>query len=65
MAVVLFSLGPSPLNRSTSGAQRAVLEEEFPADQFSTVIEAINVTVSDWNINWKALLAYMYPRVFI
>lgn len=65
MAVVLFSLGSGPLNLSSSGAQRAVLGEEFPADQFSTVIEAINVTVSDWNINRKALLACMYLRVFI
>lgn len=65
MAAVLFSLGSGPLNQSTSGAQRAVLGEEFPADQFRTVIEAINVTVSDWNINWEALLACMYLGVFI
>lgn len=42
-----------------------MLGVEFPVDQFSTVIEAINVTVSDWNMNWKALLAYMYLRIFI
>lgn len=57
--------GPGPPNVSTSGAGRAVLGEEFPADQFSAVIEAISVTVSGGNINGEALVADVRLGVFL
>lgn len=69
MAVVLFSFGSGPLDLSTSreppASSRDGLGGQFPVDQFNTVIEAMNVTVSHWNMNWKALLAYMDLRISV
>lgn len=56
MSIVCFSLGSSALNvsvsrRSSEPAPEMSWGEGFTVDQFNNVIEAINVNVSNENMN--------------